>query len=56
MDKRERVARAIADAGDWLFEDDELYRMADAAIAALEPVNKPRIKRKDKTDARVTTE
>lgn len=38
MDKRERVARAIADAGDWLFEGAELYRMADAAIAALAPV------------------
>jgi hypothetical protein len=37
MDKRERVATAIKDAGDWLFEDAELYRMADAAITALEP-------------------
>ena len=38
MDKLERVARALKEAADWLFEDDELYRMAQAAIAALEPV------------------
>jgi ferredoxin len=38
MDKRERVARAIDEAADWVFGEAELYRMADAAIAALEPV------------------
>jgi hypothetical protein len=42
MDKRERVATAIKDAGDWLFEEAELYRMADAAIAALEPMDIPK--------------
>lgn len=41
MDKRERVARAIAET-DWAYQECGLlqlhWKMADAAIAALEPV------------------
>ena len=48
MDKRERVARAISKTRQGVtpapVPHAKDYRMADAAIAALEPMDKPRIK------------
>ena len=50
MDKRERVARAIAesDGNDWdtcsPSQREEYLDNADAAIAAFEPMDKPRVK------------
>lgn len=40
-DLRERVARAIEDASDWLYEEEELYSMADAALAEIGGVRVP---------------
>ena len=48
MDKRERVARAISKTRQGVtpapVPHAKDYRMADAAIAALEPTDKPRVK------------